>query len=76
MTHWPALLRQTDVVAAKFVMKADDDSFVRVDEILSSLDRANVTRGLLFGRVNSDSEPHRSAESKWFITHEVNPHHP
>ncbi|CAA7401936.1 unnamed protein product [Spirodela intermedia] len=60
----------TEVVAAKFVMKADDDSFVRVDEILSSLHQGNVTRGLLFGSVDSDSRPQRSADSKWYITHE------
>nr|CAD1826489.1 unnamed protein product [Ananas comosus var. bracteatus] len=60
----------TNVVSAKYVMKTDDDAFVRVDEILSSLKQVNVSRALLYGRINSDSEPHRNPESKWYITPE------
>lgn len=63
---------QTNSVSAKYVMKTDDDSFVRVDEVLASLDTANVTKGLLYGRINSDAQPHRNPESKWFISPEVN----
>ncbi|XP_026381302.1 beta-1,3-galactosyltransferase GALT1-like [Papaver somniferum] len=60
----------TEVVSAKFVMKTDDDAFVRVDEVLSSLNRINVTQGLLYGLINSDSRPHRDTDSKWYITPE------
>ncbi|XP_078444748.1 galactosyltransferase1 [Wolffia australiana] len=60
----------TEVVVADFVMKTDDDSFVRVDEILDTLTRFNVTQGLLYGRVKVDSEPHRDPDSKWYITQE------
>ncbi|XP_039125602.1 beta-1,3-galactosyltransferase GALT1 isoform X2 [Dioscorea cayenensis subsp. rotundata] len=60
----------TNSVSAKYVMKTDDDSFVRVDEVLASLDTANVTKGLLYGRINSDAQPHRNPESKWFISPE------
>ncbi|KAH7833313.1 hypothetical protein Vadar_005069 [Vaccinium darrowii] len=60
----------TEVVSAKFVMKTDDDSFVRVDEVLASLNRVNVTRGLLYGLINSDSQPHRNPDSKWYISNE------
>ncbi|GAB2280269.1 Beta-1,3-galactosyltransferase galt1 [Dionaea muscipula] len=60
----------TDVVSAKFVMKTDDDAFVRVDEILASLKRVNVTRGLLYGLINSESQPHRNTDSKWYISPE------
>lgn len=52
-------------------MKTDDDAFVRVDEILESLKQANSTSGLLFGKINFDSEPHRDPDSKWHITPEV-----
>lgn len=52
-------------------MKTDDDAFVRVDEILNSLERTNTTRGLLYGLINSDSQPHRNPESKWYISPEV-----
>uniref|UniRef100_A0ACD5ZQR8 Uncharacterized protein n=1 Tax=Avena sativa TaxID=4498 RepID=A0ACD5ZQR8_AVESA len=60
----------TNVLSAKYVMKTDDDAFVRVDEILSSLHRVNVSHGLLYGRVNSESQPHRDPYSKWYITAE------
>ncbi|XP_052186141.1 beta-1,3-galactosyltransferase GALT1-like [Diospyros lotus] len=60
----------TKVAYAKFVMKTDDDAFVRVDEVLASLNRTNVTRGLLYGLINSDSQPHRNPDSKWYISSE------
>lgn len=41
-------------------MKTDDDAFVRVDEIHSSVKQLNVSHGLLYGRINSDSGPHRN----------------
>jgi beta-1,3-galactosyltransferase len=65
------ILVQTNVLSAKYVMKTDDDAFVRVDEILSSLHQVNISHGLLYGRVNSDSQPHRDPYSKWYITSEV-----
>lgn len=58
----------TDVVSAKFIMKTDDDAFVRVDEVLTSLKRINVHSGLLYGLINSESRPHRNPESKWYIS--------
>lgn len=60
----------TNVLSAKYVMKTDDDAFVRVDEILSSLHQVNISDGLLYGRVNSESQPHRDPYSKWYITPE------
>ncbi|KAJ3700564.1 hypothetical protein LUZ61_004269 [Rhynchospora tenuis] len=63
----------TNVVSAKYIMKTDDDAFVRVDEILESLKRVNSSSGLLFGRINYDSEPHRDPDSKWHITPEEYP---
>ncbi|KAH9676528.1 beta-1,3-galactosyltransferase galt1 [Citrus sinensis] len=60
----------TEVVSAKYVMKTDDDAFVRVDEVLASLNRANVTQGLLYGLINADARPHRSPDSKWYISPE------
>lgn len=64
-------LEQTEVVSAKYVMKTDDDAFVRMDEVLASLQRIGATRGLLYGLINSDSRPHRNTDSKWFISPEV-----
>ncbi|OVA08993.1 Galectin [Macleaya cordata] len=60
----------TEVASAKYVMKTDDDAFVRIDEVLSSLNRINVTHGLLYGLINSDSRPHRNTDSKWYISPE------
>ncbi|XP_068641663.1 beta-1,3-galactosyltransferase GALT1-like [Aristolochia californica] len=60
----------TRVVSAKYVMKTDDDAFIRVDEILASLSSKNVTSGLLYGLINSDSQPHRNPDSKWYISPE------
>ncbi|KAL8533810.1 hypothetical protein ACS0TY_010000 [Phlomoides rotata] len=58
----------TEVVSAKFIMKTDDDAFVRIDEILTSLGRTNGSHGLLYGLINSDSQPHRNTDSKWYIS--------
>lgn len=60
----------TSVLPAKYLMKTDDDAFVRVDEIHSTVKQLNVSRGLLYGRINSDSGPHRNPESKWYISQE------
>lgn len=60
----------TEVVSAKYVMKTDDDAFVRIDEVLASLQRISATRGLLYGLINSNSQPHRNPDSKWFISSE------
>ncbi|KAJ4832964.1 hypothetical protein Tsubulata_010136 [Turnera subulata] len=59
-----------EVVSAKYLMKTDDDSFVRVDEVLTSLSRANVSNGLLYGLINFDAQPQRSTDSKWYISYE------
>ncbi|XP_074274594.1 beta-1,3-galactosyltransferase GALT1-like isoform X2 [Silene latifolia] len=61
----------THIISAKYVMKTDDDAFVRVDEVLASLNRINVTGGLLYGLINSDSWPHRRPDDKWFISTEM-----
>ncbi|CAO2039370.1 unnamed protein product [Urochloa humidicola] len=58
----------TSAVSAKYVMKTDDDAFVRVDEVQSTIKKLNVSNGLLYGRINSDSGPHRNPESKWYIS--------
>ncbi|CAF2161312.1 BnaA07g09340D [Brassica napus] len=60
----------TEVDSAKFVMKTDDDAFVRVDEVLLSLSLINNTRGLVYGLINSDSQPIRNPASKWYISYE------
>ncbi|XP_050237249.1 beta-1,3-galactosyltransferase GALT1 [Mercurialis annua] len=60
----------TEVASANYVMKTDDDAFVRVDEVLASLKRTKMSHGLLYGLINSDSQPHRNPDSKWYISPE------
>ncbi|XP_050226262.1 beta-1,3-galactosyltransferase GALT1-like [Mercurialis annua] len=60
----------SEVISAKNVMKTDDDAFVRVDEVIASLKRTNVSHGLLYGLINYNAQPHRDLSSKWYISPE------
>jgi len=51
-------------------MKTDDDAFVRIDEVLSSL-KEKPNDGLLYGLIAFQSSPHRDKESKWFVSNKV-----
>ncbi|KAI3825501.1 hypothetical protein L1987_06991 [Smallanthus sonchifolius] len=59
----------TKILPAKYVMKTDDDAFVRVDEILASL-KTKTSDGLLYGLVSLDSKPQRDKDNKWYISTE------
>lgn len=61
---------QTNILPAKYIMKTDDDAFVRIDEILSTL-KEKASDGLLYGRISFESSPHRETDSKWYISKEV-----
>ncbi|GMI99237.1 galactosyltransferase1 [Hibiscus trionum] len=63
----------TEVVSANYVMKTDDDAFVRIDEVLATISKENVRNGLLYGLINYDAQPHRNADSKWYISPEEYP---
>ncbi|KAM4127111.1 hypothetical protein ACJW30_02G066700 [Castanea mollissima] len=54
----------TKILPAKFIMKTDDDAFVRIDEVLSSL-KGKAPNGLLYGLISFESAPHRDKDSKW-----------
>ncbi|XP_068660470.1 hydroxyproline O-galactosyltransferase GALT3 isoform X2 [Aristolochia californica] len=58
----------TKVIPAKYIMKTDDDAFVRVDEVLSNLREKNIPNGLLYGLISFDSAPIREGDSKWYIS--------
>ncbi|KAL5700715.1 hypothetical protein ACHQM5_026128 [Ranunculus cassubicifolius] len=62
------------IVPAKYIMKTDDDAFIRVDEILSRLKERKTSDGLLYGLIAFESSPHRDSDSKWFISPEEWPH--
>ncbi|CAO2838391.1 unnamed protein product [Amaranthus hypochondriacus] len=59
----------TKILPAKYIMKTDDDAFVRIDEVLSSL-KGKATSGVLYGLIAFQSSPHRDKESKWFVSEE------
>lgn len=61
---------QTKILPAKYIMKTDDDAFVRIDEVLTSL-KGKASDGLLYGLMSFDSSPHREKDSKWYISNEV-----
>ncbi|KAH1096609.1 hypothetical protein J1N35_013530 [Gossypium stocksii] len=63
----------TKILPAKYIMKTDDDAFVRIDEVLSSL-KEKPSNGLLYGLIEFDSSPHREKDSKWYISDEEWPH--
>lgn len=63
----------TKIVPAKYIMKADDDAFVRIDEVLSIL-KGKPSNGLLYGLISSDSSPHREKDSKWYVSEKEWPH--
>ncbi|KAB2040264.1 hypothetical protein ES319_D02G071000v1 [Gossypium barbadense] len=63
----------TKILPAKYIMKTDDDAFVRIDEVLSSL-KEKPSNGLLYGLIEFDSSPHREKGSKWYISDEEWPH--
>ncbi|KAI3459180.1 hypothetical protein Pfo_015843 [Paulownia fortunei] len=63
----------TKILPAKYIMKMDDDAFVRIDEFLSSL-KGKASDGLLYGHISFESAPHRDKDNKWFISDEEWPH--
>lgn len=61
---------QAKILPAKYIMKTDDDAFVRIDEVLSSL-KTKASNGLLYGRISFESSPQRDRDNKWYISDEV-----
>ncbi|KAK9725354.1 hypothetical protein RND81_05G138100 [Saponaria officinalis] len=57
----------TKVFPAKYIMKMDDDAFVRIDELLLSL-KEKTANGLLYGLISFQSSPHRNTDSKWYVS--------
>ncbi|XP_031396502.1 hydroxyproline O-galactosyltransferase GALT3 [Punica granatum] len=59
----------TKVLPAKYIMKTDDDAFVRIDEMILSL-KQKPSNGLLYGLISFESSPDRDKNSKWYISNE------
>ncbi|XP_004509923.1 hydroxyproline O-galactosyltransferase GALT6-like isoform X1 [Cicer arietinum] len=56
------------VIAAKYIMKCDDDTFVRVDSIISEARKVGVGKSLYIGNMNYHHRPLR--HGKWAVTYE------
>ncbi|KAL1187945.1 Hydroxyproline O-galactosyltransferase GALT6 [Cardamine amara subsp. amara] len=55
-------------LAAKYIMKCDDDTFVRVDAVLSEAKKTPMDRSLYIGNINYYHKPLR--QGKWAVSYE------
>lgn len=55
-------------VAAKYIMKCDDDTFVRVDAVMKEVKKIPHSRSLYIGNINYYHRPLR--HGKWAVTYE------
>ncbi|XP_051123215.1 hydroxyproline O-galactosyltransferase GALT6-like [Andrographis paniculata] len=55
-------------LSAKYIMKGDDDTFVRVDAIISEAKKVPAGKSLYIGNINYYHKPLRSG--KWSVTYE------
>ena len=62
-------LLQVRTVPAKYIMKCDDDTFVRVDAVLKEARKVHKHRSLYIGNLNYHHKPLRYG--KWAVTYEV-----
>lgn len=60
---------QIRAVAAKYIMKCDDDTFIRVDSIISEARKVGNDRSLYIGNMNYHHRPLH--HGKWAVTYEV-----
>lgn len=60
---------QVENVTAAYVMKCDDDTFVRVDAVLKEIDGISSKKSLYMGNLNLLHRPLRNG--KWAVTYEV-----
>ncbi|KAI3807460.1 hypothetical protein L1987_23388 [Smallanthus sonchifolius] len=54
--------------SAKYIMKCDDDTFIRVDAVLSEANKVNGDKSLYLGNINYYHKPLRYG--KWAVTYE------
>lgn len=60
---------QVQSMSAKYIMKCDDDTFVRVDVVLNEAKEVPQGKSLYVGNINYYHTPLRAG--KWAVTHEV-----
>jgi len=72
-----ALIWINDNVEAKFIMKADDDTFVRLDKLLPSIDKKSSLGRIYWGFFRGNARVKRSGpwlEEKWFLSEQYLPY--
>jgi len=55
-------------------MKTDDDTFVRVDEVLEAVITTEITRGLVYGSIEDTDLTAHNKSSPWYSSEEVHDH--
>jgi len=60
---------QIQNVSAAYIMKVDDDTFIRVDTILKEIEAVTRNKPLYMGNLNLLHRPMRNG--KWAVTYEV-----
>uniref|UniRef100_A0A2P2IZ40 Hexosyltransferase n=1 Tax=Rhizophora mucronata TaxID=61149 RepID=A0A2P2IZ40_RHIMU len=56
-------------MAAKYIMKCDDDTFIRVDAVIKEAKKVHGDRSQYVGNINYYHKPLRNG--KWAVTFEV-----
>ncbi|XP_062186642.1 hydroxyproline O-galactosyltransferase GALT6-like [Phragmites australis] len=56
------------VVSAKYIMKCDDDTFIRLDSVVTEIKKVPSGRSLYVGSINVQHRPLR--HGKWAVTYE------
>lgn len=60
---------QVRAVSAKYIMKCDDDTFVRVDAVIKAVNKVARHKSVYVGNMNYYHKPLRFG--KWAVTYEV-----
>lgn len=66
--HETAYMQVQNVTAA-YIMKCDDDTFVRIESVLKEIEGISPKKSLYMGNLNLLHRPLRSG--KWAVTYEV-----
>jgi hydroxyproline O-galactosyltransferase 2/3/4/5/6 len=60
---------QVHVISAKYIMKCDDDNFVRLDPVVTEIKKVPSGKSLYLGNINYNHRPLRYG--KWAVSYEV-----
>ncbi|XP_041378528.1 beta-1,3-galactosyltransferase 1-like [Gigantopelta aegis] len=58
---------------ARYTMKADDDVFVHIPNLVAVLQRFNEKPRIILGTVIASGSPHRESSSKWHVDYNMYP---